>query len=122
MIQNLRYSHHHQENREYQKAKNIKSTVVQLCGVPVKSLAVGNKNLVCYCSVHVQEETFCDNVSTGCAIYKNSVKLCDTVLKCPISNYMQQNKKFHVYMTAYTNFMSTETQNRKFKVSDIWGL
>jgi hypothetical protein len=80
------------------------------------------KYVVCYCSVHVQEETFCDNVSTECAIYKNSVKLYGTVLKCPITNYMKQNKKFNVYMTSYTNFMSTEKQNRKFNDSDILGL
>jgi hypothetical protein len=80
------------------------------------------KYLVCYCSVHVQEETFCDNVSTGCASYKNSVKPCDTVPKCLISNYTKQNQKFHVYMTAYTNLMLTETQNRKTEDSDIWGL
>jgi hypothetical protein len=31
-------------------------------------------------------------------------------------------KKFHVYTTAYTNLLSTETQNRKFKHGDIRGL
>lgn len=35
---------------------------------------------------------------------------------------MKQNQKFHVYVTAYTNFMPPETQNRKFKDSNIWGL
>lgn len=38
------------------------------------------------------------------------------------SNYMQKNKKFHVYMTGYINLMSTEKQYRKFKESDIWSL
>jgi len=108
------------KKRENTKNKNYVSTVVQPCGVPLKPLAAGNK-ISCVplqCSWSRRHILW----STGCAIYKNSVKLCDTVLKCPISNYMKQNQKFHVHMTAYTNFMSTETQNRKFKESDIWGL
>jgi hypothetical protein len=53
---------------------------------------------VCYFSVNIQEETFCDSASTQSAIYKNSVKLCDTESHNKL--YEKEQEISHLYQST----------------------